>query len=337
MTSEVARRGPVSLTNREVIADEMGMRGHAPLPFLFLAALLALATAVIPLRAGPAEAPALAAGRAAPRPAPAETAWPDLEREIRDLLRRHPGRVGVVVRDRATGRTVRLRAHEPFPSASLAKIPVMLAVEAAVERGDLSLDDPLVVTAGRRAGGAGILKRRPAGTTVTVGEALDLMIARSDNTATNLLVDLVGMDAANEAARALGADRTVMRRDVMDLRALGRGVENRTTPEDLARLLEAIDAGVAVSPVAAARMRERLLAQRVRDRIPRHLPDEVPVAHKTGLMRNVVADAGIVYPAEDRPVTVVVLVERHGRREGRAAKALIARIAAAAFRAAADS
>lgn len=315
------------------------MRGHAQLPFLFLAGLLALAAVSVPIGTGSAErdGPDLAAVRL-PAPAveadapPAQISWPALEREVRALARRYPGRVGVVIRDVATGRTVRLRAGEAFPSASLAKIPVMLAVEAAVERGDVSLDDTLVVTARRRAGGSGVLKGRRNGTTVTVAEALDLMITRSDNTATNLLVDLVGMNEVNEAARALGAERTVMRRDVMDVRALARGVENRTTPDDIAALLEAIDAGEAVSPEASARMRERLLAQRVNDRIPRYLPKEVGVAHKTGLMRNVVADAGIVYLSDGRPLTVVVLVEK--RSSSRRAKALIAQIAAAAFRSA---
>lgn len=331
--------GERGVTIRAYASDTKGVKGQASLPTLFAAALLFAAVLVVPLPAPSAvPPPVLEAPVLKPTPRAAEIVpterWVEAARTVRRIAARYGGRVGVYVRDHATGREIAIRPDERFPSASLHKIPVMLAVEAEVERGRIGLDAPLVVTAGRRAGGSGLLKRRPAGSIVRVDEALDLMITRSDNTATNLLVDLVGREAVNRAARALGGPKTVMRRDVMDLEARDEGVENWTTPRETARMLEAIHAGTAVSRAASERMLRRLLGQRVNDRIPRLLPRGASVAHKTGLMNNIVSDAGIVVGPDGRTLTVAVFVEPRGSY--RSAKRLVAEVARAAYEAAAD-
>lgn len=155
---------------------------------LSLAAQLAVA---FTLATGPAWAQA-------PYPAPLPPAWPDLlQAELIRIAARHPADVGVYVRDLETGVSVSHRADETWYLASTVKVPVALAVLRAVERGDFTLDTTLRLRASDYVDGAGPTNSKPLGAALSVRFLLEQMIIYSDNTASDMLIGLVGLHAVN--------------------------------------------------------------------------------------------------------------------------------------------
>ena len=148
------------------------------------------------------------------------------------------------------------------------------------------------------------------------------MIVESDNVATNILSEALGLGYINQHIIEWGLNVTDMKRWVMDLRRRNEGIENYTTAREMGELFEMIYNGQIVSSAACDQMLDIMKNQRSKSRIPRYLPPEVPVAHKTGLMRNVVHDAGIIYTASGDYVLCVLT----GNLPSRSAKRLIGEI-----------
>jgi len=145
------------------------------------------------------------------------------------------------------------------------------------------------------------------GTRVPLKELIDRMITRSSNLATNALIELVRASNANETAHMLGARNIRVLRGVEDGKAFRAGMNNTTTPRDLAVLLEAIETGRAASRSSCDAMREILLHQEFNEEIPAGLPAGTRVAHKTGWITGVLHDAAVVYPPGRKPYVLVVL------------------------------
>jgi beta-lactamase class A len=135
------------------------------------------------------------------------------------------------------------------------------------------------------------------------------MITTSSNFATNLLVDVVGVDTIQVALRELGVEGVSVLRGVEDQAAYDAGLNNEVTANGLMKLLRLIAEGRAFSPEVCADMLEILLDQRFKRGIPAGLPREARVAHKTGNISNVDHDAGIVYLAGRNPYVVVILTQ----------------------------
>ena len=197
------------------------------------------------------------------------------------------GHVGVVVKDLGSGRGAVLNGDLELQSASLYKLPVLFTV---FDTG-LSMSEELTITDEALSYDAGTMELAP-GETLSVAEALERMVTLSDNTSAILLGSRVGANRINADIGALGMDTTHYSLERMTTSAL-----------DMTHLLELIAAGRAVSPAASADMLHLLLRQRVNDRLPRLLPDDVQVAHKTGNLPGVVNDVGILYG----PSTTVIV------------------------------
>lgn len=224
---------------------------------------------------------------------------PALEARVAD----HQGTVGVALIDLATGAELGVRGDEPFPTASVIKVPILVEVFHQVEEGNLALDDPLTLLAIDQKPGSGVLRFLSTPHQLTVRDAAFLMIAMSDNTATNLLLDKVGIRAVNTRMDTLGFPTTALFAEVFgrdatsiapDSSAIwGLGV---TTPLEMARLLGTLYRGEAVSPEASEEMVEMLGRQFYGiEQIPRHLPPGTDVAHKNGSVNAARHDCGIVY------------------------------------------
>jgi beta-lactamase class A len=144
------------------------------------------------------------------------------------------------------------------------------------------------------------------------------MIATSSNLATNLLVDLVGVDKLQETLRELKVDSGIeLKRGVEDDRAFDAGINNRVTANGLLNLLRLIAEERALSPQLCRRMLDILHAQEFNSGIPARLPAEARVAHKTGEISTVAHDAGIVYMPERKPYVVAILTEWDADTGGR--------------------
>jgi beta-lactamase class A len=261
---------------------------------------------------------------------PAPGKWQELQTNVRRSLRDFQGEIGFVIKDLQSGRTIVHNPDRRFPSASMVKIPIMAACYKAAEEGRISLQDVLKLERRDKVRGSGVLRAAPTGTPVTIEKLIDLMITDSDNTAANMLIDLLGFDYLGQTFKDFGLDRTNLSRKMMDFRSRANGVENYTTPREMAGILEMIYRRTCVSPAASERCLDCLKRQRVNDRIPRYLPRTVAVAHKTGLEDKVCHDAGVLFTAKG-DVLIAVLTE--GNTGAIIAKRMIARIAAFVYRA----
>lgn len=281
----------------------------------------------------------LAACAARPAGSAPEVASGDPVAAIMARASRTDGATVRVVAARLDGRGPRIliNADSLVHAASTMKVPVMIALAQASDRGALRLDDPVPLTnrfASIVDGSPYTLRRSDDSDDAVyarVGERVPIrwlatrMITHSSNLATNTLLTVVRADSVTALTRRLGTTRMLVRRGVEDTPAFNAGLNNVTTASDLAALLVAIATDRAASPGACAWMRDVLFAQVFNTAIPAGLPPGTRVAHKTGDITRVEHDAAIVYPARGSPYVLVVLTSGIERQDD--ARALIADLA----------
>ena len=184
-----------------------------------------------------------------------------------------------------------------LPTASTIKLAVVYELFKQVEEGRVRLDDTLVLDRAKAVGGTGVLA--DLGTpTLSIRDYAVLMVRLSDNTATNVLIDRLGMQKIAQRLQALGLTATKLRRHMMDTAAARRGDENVSTPDELARLLKTMNDGM---PQAI-----ELLKKPKENRLRKGLPEGVQSADKSGELEGVRVDAGIVF-AKNRPYVLSVM------------------------------
>lgn len=183
-----------------------------------------------------------------------------------------------------------------YPSASTAKIPIMIEIYRLVDRGAIALDDMHLLRTAGKSPGSGVLRHLHAGLTLSLADLLYLMISISDNTATNMLIELAGMDRINTTMRVLGMSSSILGRPMLGRLAVEGEQENLATPNDYTRVLDAIFRGVAASPAACSAMVATLERQQNRRRIGRHVPAHADYrwGSKTGTNDGIVNDVGFV-------------------------------------------
>ena len=264
----------------------------------------------------------------------------ELAKIIQPLIDAHEGTVAVAIKHLPTGESFEYQAGLPLPTASLIKLPVLVAMHDAVQDGKLTLDDPIELTEADKVPGSGVLTDNfSAGTRITLRDAARLMIVFSDNTATNLVVDRIGLDATAKLMEQLGYPHTklhskVFKREtsIFPERSKQFGLGS-TTAKDMVLLLESIDAGTVVSQSACDEIMKMLYACDDRTKIPRDLPAEVKVAHKTGSVSNSRTDAGLI-DAPSGKIAICVLTNDNKDRswsDNNASNLLCGKIARAAF------
>ena len=202
---------------------------------------------------------------------------------------------GVVAWQLDTDRKVCLNEDAVFPSASVIKIPIMADAFCLRDEGRLSLSEGFTLDAGQKVDGSGILKELHDGLEATLLDLIVLMIVLSDNTATNLVIDRVGMDSVNSRMRVFGLERTILQRRMYDWERQKAGFENLCTPAEIATLLYMMVLGRISSMSTSMEMLGIMARQQCRERIPLLLPEGTRVANKTGSIPGVVHDAGVVY------------------------------------------
>jgi beta-lactamase class A len=199
-----------------------------------------------------------------------------------------------------------VEADRQRKAASTIKIAILIALFRAIDAGAVELGTRRELRATDKVPGSGVLRALDEGLALTVHDLAHLMIAISDNTASNMLIDVVGLPAVNAALRDLGAAESVLGRRFYGRAALPGEPENLTTARDLARLLVAILGNRAASPASCEAMLGYLRGQDHRDRLARRLPESVPYAGKTGSLQGTVLDAGIIF-APDRPLIIAAM------------------------------
>lgn len=240
-----------------------------------------------------------------------------LEGRLRPLIDAHKGEVAIAVKHLKTGETFQHRADEPMPTASLIKLPVMIEVYQQAHDGKLKLADPITLKKEDKVPGSGILTTHfSEGASFPLVDAVRLMIAFSDNTATNLVVDKIGLPATATRMESLGFPNTklhskVFKREtsVFPERSEKFGLGS-TTAGELTSLLEQLHAEKLVSPEASKAMLEHLKKCDDKDKFPRFLPAGTVIAHKTGSVNEARTDAGIIFSASG-PIVLCVLTAKN--------------------------
>jgi beta-lactamase class A len=251
-------------------------------------------------------------------------AWKSLKKELADEMKGFNGNVGLVVKDLDMNWEINSSKELPIPSASLVKIPIMLSYYYAANEGKVDLRTKIELKNAYKAPGSGILKTAASGQAFSVEDLITIMITESDNTAANMLIDFLGLDALNGYFAKLGLKYTNLSRKMMDFKGRKKGVENYTTTREMAHLLEMVYRGKFLNPAVSRKCLEILASQKVNDRIPKELPAGTIAAHKTGLEDGLCHDVGIVYTGKG--AYLICVLTKHGYTSAKTAKKMIARM-----------
>lgn len=197
-------------------------------------------------------------------------------------------------------------ADQSFPQASAIKIPILLEALAQRDAGLLDWHEQIPIRKAAQAGGTGVLAQlSDGGSKLSLEDLCVLMIVVSDNTATNILIDRVGMQNVTERMEALGCHDTKLRRVMMDTAAAERGEENVSTPADAARLMQLLARGEFLNRTASDEALA-ILRKPKSTAVRKAVPPEIPVATKPGAIPGIATEWALVEYAE-RPYVIAVM------------------------------
>jgi len=255
--------------------------------------------------------------------------WQKLEANISDVDHGLDGVLGVAILDLSSGQKFLLHSDDVFPQASSIKVAVLAELYRQSQAGKLKLTDLYTVQATDLVPDSTIMGGLTPGVTrITLRDLATMMIAVSDNSATNVLIDRVGMENVNALMDSLGLAHTRLRRKMMDLKAASEGRENISTPAEMMTLLEDLYRGKVLNKEMTADFFVMLSTPK-NSFIPRDLPEGLKIANKPGELEGVRNDSGVVF-VENRPYVICVMTTYlHRERDGEEA---IAKISAAAYR-----
>ncbi len=234
-----------------------------------------------------------------------------LQSRLDEVARRLDGVLGLAVIDLTSGAVVAARhEHEAFPTASTIKLAILYELMKQGDEGALALDQPSSLERSQVVAGSGILQHL-SNPVLSLRDHATLMIVLSDNTATNVVIDAVGMERVTARMKGLGLADVRLRRRMMDGAAASRGEENVASPVSLARTVALLWRGEGLSQ--ARRDTAVAMLSQVAGSIRRAVPDAITVASKTGTLDGVRAEAAVV-DLRNRPFALAVMTTylRHG-------------------------
>jgi len=258
-------------------------------------------------------------GATFPLAEPVMESVPDSERgrienvlgKAREQIEDYHGVAGLYVWDLERDYGYGIRPDEKFFTASIIKVPIMVAVYRKVDEGDLNFSQEIEIKEEDWAAGAGWLQWKKAGTKQTVGDLLLLMMTQSDNVAANALVRTVGgAEHVNEVARSMGADDTLVYQKVSSERGAVPSLDNRSTPHDMATMMRQIAEGKAASEKSCGYMIDLMHEDKLDWWLDAGLPEGVDAANKAGWLYRVYDEVGLVEGDGHR--YVIAILAKHG-------------------------
>ena len=225
---------------------------------------------------------------------------------IATLIEKLPGDIGFLFSCPETGEMYEHNADLPLIAASVIKVPIMVEAFRQMHEGLLDGSRKVVIRAEDKLPSCGALTYMHDGLEVTVYDLITLMIILSDNTATNIMIDILGMEEINSTMQAVGLTGSRLNRKLFRPELSRQGIENYVTARDMARLFAMMLDGTLVSPEASKEMLRILGDQRLNGKIPFFLhPKDIDVAHKTGEDDGITHDVGVVY--DEKPFIMCFL------------------------------
>ncbi|MGG3467422.1 serine hydrolase [Neobacillus pocheonensis] len=214
-----------------------------------------------------------------------------LKANIEEELRGLSSRVGLAIE--IEGESLYVNCEEAFQSASLIKVPVLIEAFLQSEAGKLNLDQLVSIT--NYVGGSGVLQAFSRDALLTLKDLMTLMITVSDNTATNMLIDKLGMADINRSIKKMGLKHTVLNRKMMDFEAIEQGLDNYTSPLDMLTSLKIVKERSFLTEESRAAALKMMSYQQFQDRLPGMMDlDRVFVANKTGSLPHVEHDCAVI-------------------------------------------
>jgi beta-lactamase class A len=254
--------------------------------------------------------------------------WQKLQEELRAVDQGLDGVMGLAVKDLTSGETFFIHGDEIMPQASSIKIAVLADLYLQAQQGKLKLTDEYVVRSADLVTGSDImLGLTPGVTRLTLRDLATMMVAVSDNSATNVLIGRVGMENVNAMLDSLGLHATRLRRQMMDLKAASEGRENVSTPREMMTLLETIYRGKLLNKEMTADF-IKMLSTHKESSLLQGLPDDAVAASKPGELEAVRNDSGIVL-VKNRPYLLCVMTTY--LKDEKAGSAAIRKIAALTY------
>lgn len=230
-----------------------------------------------------------------------------LTQNVQSLIQKYPQlKAGILIADLEKKSYVNLLATQTFSSASTIKIPILVAFFQDVDAHKIKLDELLTMRKDHVVDGSGSMQYEPVGKKFTARETATKMITISDNTATNMLIErLGGAKALNQRFADWGLNATKINKPLPD-----KGGTNTTSPENLSNLLLKIDRGELVSLASRDQILDIMKQTERNNLLPQGLDQGAKIAHKTGTLRSVLGDTGIIYLPDGQRYIASVLVKR---------------------------
>jgi beta-lactamase class A len=234
-----------------------------------------------------------------------------LANEIEEIAAGHDGVMGVAIKDLTTGEEIIVNDQFVFPTGSSIKIPVLVELHRQAAIGKYKLSDQRWIERADKVEGSGVINNFGDRTSqLSLRDLGVLMIVLSDNTATNMLIDQVGMAGVNRTLDELGLGQIRLRRKMIDQAASARGDENTANPRAAMTLMEKLFRGEAVDKRVSDDVM-KLLKLRKNSPIPRLLPQNVEIANKPGGIEGAACDWAVVY-VPNRPYAIAVMTNYNG-------------------------
>ena len=234
------------------------------------------------------------------------TEW---KKEIEKIISQVEGKVCVNFYDLNKNNGFSINGDKKVLSASMIKLLILAELMKKISEDKFSLSDTIMMANFMKTEGDGVLKELNTGHHFTLKELATLMIIVSDNQATNILIDFLGMENINLLGKELGLRETFLERRMMDSEARKNGYDNYTSADDISLLLKLIYQEKLINKEASQLMLEILLKQQQGERLQRYLPTDIKIAHKCGDLDNLENDGGIIW-LEEKVYILVVLTSR---------------------------
>ena len=231
------------------------------------------------------------------------TEW---KKEIEKIISQVEGSVCINFYDLNKNNVFSINGDKKVLSASTIKLLILAELMKKISENKFSLSDTIMIADSMKTGGDGVLKELNTGHHFTLKELATLMIIVSDNQATNILIDFLGMENINQLGKELDLKETFLGRKMMDAEARKKGYDNYTCADDISLLLKLIYQEKLINKEASQLMLDILLRQQQGERLQRYLPSDIKIAHKCGDLDNLENDGGIIWIGDKAYILVVL-------------------------------
>ena len=230
-----------------------------------------------------------------------------IEQKILSHIETFEGRIAYKI-ENDKAESIAYHEDDSFQSASLIKIPMIIEGYRQAEKKKIYLNQPLTIPRQEVTRGSGVLHTLSNQVMLTVEDLLTIMMTISDNTATNMMMTLLGFDEINQCIQDLGLKQTILQRRMFDFQALKEGLDNTISAADTVTCLKAIHTGEFLSKESQEKILDIFDQQQIKDKLPSQIGKGVKVGNKTGSLRGVSHDAAIIR-SETQTVYAAVLTE----------------------------